>query len=246
MKVLIIEDEPLAAERLATMLQEYDASVCTLAVLDSVSASREWLQTHPDPDLIFLDIELADGNSLRLLEDVRPGAPIIFTTAYERFALDAFRWMSLDYLLKPITRQDLARAMKKYTLWAERARADRKEQMTQASHKKRFLVRTGNRMQFIDAASIAYVLAEEKNVFLVTREGQRFPLEYSLDRLEGMLDPSDFFRVNRKVIANVTSIKDIRSFMNSRLRIALHAGIRDDEAIVSRERVSAFRKWAEA
>jgi two-component system response regulator LytT len=136
--------------------------------------------------------------------------------------------------------------MKKFALWSERNASERSRVESASYYKKRFLVRTGNRMHFVDAASIAYLVAEEKNVFLVTREGQRFPLEYSLDRLEGMLDPADFFRLNRKVIANVSSIRDIRTFVNSRLRISLQAGVRDDEAIVSRERVSAFRKWAEA
>jgi DNA-binding LytR/AlgR family response regulator len=246
MNVLIIEDEPLAAERLITLMGEYDPTIHTLAVLDSIETSREWLQTHPDPDLIFLDIELADGNSLRLLEDIRTGAPIIFITAYERFALDAFRWMSLDYLLKPVSRQDLARALKKYALWAERSATEPLRTELVNPYKKRFLVRTGNRMQFVEASSIAYLMAEEKSVFMVTRDGQRFPLEQSLDKLETLLDPSDFFRINRKVIAHVGSIKDIRAFMNSRLRIALQAGVRDDEAIVSRDRVPAFRKWAEA
>jgi DNA-binding LytR/AlgR family response regulator len=246
LNVLIIEDEPLAAERLSMLLRDYDPSVRTLAILDSIESSREWLQTHPEPDLIFLDIELADGNSLRLLEDVRPGAPIIFTTAYERFALDAFRWMSMDYLLKPVTKMDLARAMKKFTLWADHPKLEKPQPDTGTRYKKRFLVRTGNRMQFVESTSIAYLMAEEKNVFLVTLDGQRFPLELSLDKLQSLLDPSEFFRLNRKVIANVSSIRDIRAFMNSRLRISLHAGPRDDEAIVSRDRVHAFRMWAEA
>jgi DNA-binding LytR/AlgR family response regulator len=244
MNVLIIEDEPLAAERLHLLLTEYDPSIRTMAVLDSIEGSREWLQTHPDPDLIFLDVELADGNSMRLLEDIRTGAPIIFVTAYEHFALEAFRWMSLDYLLKPVGRPAISRALKKYALWAEKEPTA--IPTAGKGYKKRFLIRTGNRMQFIETPSIAYLVAEEKNVFLVTREGQKFPLEYSLDRLEPMLDPEDFFRLNRKVIANVSSIKDIRAFMNSRLRISLQAGVREDEAIVSRERMPAFRKWAEA
>jgi len=252
MKVLIIEDEPPAAERLSYLLHGYDSSIEVMSVLDSMSSTREWFLTKPDPDLIFLDIELADGNSLTMLDDLRPSSPFVFTTAYESFALDAFKWMSMDYLLKPITRQDLARSLKKYNAWSGlRQQQSQPKNLGEHSaaedhYRTRFLVKMGSRMVFVDVASISYFFAEEKLVHMVTREGQKYPLEWSLDKLEAVLDPRHFFRMNRKLIGNAASIREIRSFMNSRLRISLQAGNRENEAIVSRERVPAFRKWAEA
>jgi DNA-binding LytR/AlgR family response regulator len=252
MKVLLIEDEPPAAERLAYLLNGYDPSIEVMGVLDSMAATREWFQTRPEPDLIFLDIELADGNSLAMLDELKSACPFIFTTAYENFALEAFKWMSIDYLLKPITRQDLARSMKKFNAWSGPKTAVLEQQGKKENsgpenvYRSRFLVKLGNRMLFVDSSSISYFFAEEKSVYLVTGEGQKYPLEVSLDKLETLLDPRQFFRMNRKLIGSASSIREIRSYMTSRLRISLQAGTREDEAIVSRERVPAFRKWAEA
>jgi two-component system response regulator LytT len=251
MKVLIVEDEPLAAERLKFIVAAYDPSIEIMAVLDSVQGAKEWLSCKPVPDLIFLDIELADGRCFQLLPYLRQECPVIFTTAYDNFALDAFQHFSIDYLLKPVSAESLAKALNRYHS-IKQLHTQQPYPMTGMplpagrQYKNRFMVKTGNRMGFVEANEIAYFYAEGKTVFLVHREGQKYAVEYTLEKLEEMLDPIKFFRFNRKIIGNANAIRDIRTYMNSRLRIGLLAGNQHDEAIVSRERVQAFRQWADA
>jgi DNA-binding LytR/AlgR family response regulator len=241
MKILIIEDEPLAAERLQILLASYDASIEVLAVLDSVFSAKQWLETRLLPDLILLDIELADGRCFPLLGSISPDCPVIFTTAYDQFALDAFQHLSVDYLLKPVTATSLARALNRY-----KSMRTGQQEIYQSRYKKRFLVKIGTRMSFIETSEVSYFFADGKNVFLVHRDGMKYPIDVTIDKLESSLDPAYFFRFSRKIIGSVGAIRDIRTFINSRLRISLHAGQSMDEAIVSRERVQAFKQWANA
>lgn len=240
MRILIIEDEPLAAERLHILLQQYDENIKVLAVLDSVSAAITWLVSKPAPDLILLDVELADGKCFPLLQHVHPECPVVFITAYDEFALDAFQHLSLDYLLKPVSAPSLARALNRF----QSLRKNRPEQ-DKPGYKKRFLVRNGTRMQFVGIEDISYFFADGKQAFVVMKTGQKYPIDLTLEKLEHMLDPTQFFRFSRKVIGSVDAIREIRQHQNSRLRISLHAGPHADEAIVSRERVQAFKEWAE-
>jgi DNA-binding LytR/AlgR family response regulator len=251
MKVLIVEDEPLAAERLRLVLGAYDPSIEVMEVLDSVQGTREWMSRKPVPDLIFLDIELADGKCFPLLPYLRQDCPVIFTTAYDQFALDAFQHFSIDYLLKPVSAESLARALNRYHSITHLQNGKDNSNLglhlsANRQYKNRFMVKIGNRMGFVDTNDIAYFYAEGKTVFLVHREGQKYVVEHTLEKLEEILDPVKFFRFNRKIIGNVNAIRDIRTYMNSRLRICLLAGNHNDEAIVSRERVQAFRQWADA
>jgi two-component system response regulator LytT len=251
MKVIIVEDEPLAAERLRLVLGAYDPSIEVMEVLDSVQGTKEWLSRKPAPDLIFLDIELADGRCFQLLPYLRQECPVIFTTAYDNFALDAFQHFSIDYLLKPITAESLARALNRYqSITHLHKQKDNSFTGLQPSitrqYKNRFIVKIGNRMGFVDTNDIAYFYADGKAVFLVHREGQKYTVDLTLEKLEEILDPARFFRFNRKIIGNVSAIRDIRKYMNSRLRVCLLAGNQNDEAIVSRERVQAFKQWADA
>ena len=253
MRVLIVEDEPLAAERLRLLLVRYDPSIEVMDVLDSVQSAKLWLAQKPTPDIIFLDIELADGRCFPLLQSLRPECPVIFTTAYDKFALDAFQHFSIDYLLKPISAELLARALNRYRSIAPQIAYQHLSKPDIGIHnfpirdyKSRFLVKIGNRMGFVEIRDIAYFYAEGKTVFLVHREGQKYPVDFTLEKLEEILDTAIFFRFNRKIIGNVNAIRDIRTYMNSRLRISLHAGNLNDEAIVSRERVQAFKQWAGA
>lgn len=240
MRILIVEDEPLAAERIKILLASYDAAIEILEVLDSVSAATLWLQTKPHPDLILLDIELADGRCFPLLKSISPNCPVIFTTAYDQFALDAFQHLSVDYLLKPVTAASLAKGLNRYKVVWSKLKEDH-----QPRYKKRFLVKVGTRMSFVETSEVSYFFAEGKNVFLVHKDGMKYPIDQTLEKLESSVDPVYFFRFSRKVIGSVSAIRDIRTYVNSRLRISLHAGSQTDEAIISRERVQAFRQWAD-
>jgi DNA-binding LytR/AlgR family response regulator len=251
MKVLIVEDEPLAAQRLKMLLAAFDPGIEVLEVLDSISGTREWLSEKPTPDIIFLDIELADGRCFQILPHINQDCPVIFTTAYDNFALDAFQHFSVDYLLKPITAQSLARALNRYYSITRsqsvqtNTNSDKYNPLLR-QYKSRFMVKIGNRMGFVEMNDIAYFYAEGKTVIMVHREGHKYLVNYTLEKLEQILDPVKFFRFNRKVIGHVSAIKDIRTYLNNRLRICLIAGKQNDEAIISRERVQAFKEWADA
>ena len=251
MKVFIVEDELLAVERLRMLLQEYDPSISILGAVDSIREAVDWLERHPVPDLIFLDIELADGKSFSIFTETNIKCPVIFTTAYDQYAIKAFSLISVDYLLKPVTLPALASAMNKYremillgssgfsTIIAESL------QRAGKNYKNRFLVKVGLRMLFIDSNEVAYFYADNKNVFLVDREGFKYLIDYSLDNLQECMDPCRFFRLNRKIICHLPAIKEIKTYFNSRLKIIIQANNQKEEVIVSRERVSAFKMWAE-
>jgi len=252
MNVLIIEDEMLAAERLQLLLQSYDPGIKVLAVLDSIEDSVQWLKTKPHPDLIFMDIQLSDGQSFDIFNQVRLHKPVIFTTAYDQYALDAFQHLSIDYILKPVTAEALANAMRKYqTLssgfvppnyshWANQV----KDSM-QNRHKDRFLAKVGTRTFFIQTDEVAYFTADNKTVYLVDKEGNRFIINYSIEKLETQLDPYYFFRINRKTIVYSKMIDLVKPYYNNRLKLSIKNLKTDEEFIVSRERVSAFKKWAD-
>jgi DNA-binding LytR/AlgR family response regulator len=253
MRVVIIEDEPLAAERLCFLLREYDPAVETIARLGSVEEAVQYFRTRPHPDVLLVDIELGDGVSFSIFSQVRIDCPVIFTTAYDQYALEAFRLFSIDYLLKPVTGEALARAMQKLRsisgfsgFTPALTAAIRSLHQADRSYRTRFLVRTGSRMCFVEASQVAYFLSEGKSVFLVSRDGARYPVDTTLEKLQEDLDPRDFFRLNRGVICSIHAIREIRTYFNSRLKISLHAGGHSDEAIVSRERVTAFKAWADA
>jgi DNA-binding LytR/AlgR family response regulator len=253
MRVVIIEDEPLAAERLCFLLKEYDPAVEISACLGSVEEAVEYFRNRPHPDVLLVDIELGDGVSFSIFSQVRIDCPVIFTTAYDQYAIEAFRLFSIDYLLKPVTGEGLARAMQKLRNMSgfrgftpALTEAIRSLHPTGRSYRTRFLVRTGTRMCFVEAAQVAYFLSEGKSVFLVSRDGARYPLDITLEKLQEELDPRDFFRLNRGIICSIHAIREIKTYFNSRLKISLHAGGQSDEAIVSRERVTAFKAWADA
>lgn len=253
MRIVIIEDEPLAAQRLQILLEEYDPSTEVLAILQSVEEAVEYFRTKVPPDLLFLDIELGDGACFQIFSRADIRCPVVFTTAYNQYAIEAFRVFSIDYLLKPITLEDIARAIQKFRhikpaggISEEIRPLLQQWRQAEKNYRSRFLVKTGNRMFFVDATQVAYFLSEGKAVFLVTREGQRYPLDLTLERLQEELDPRDFFRLNRSTICSIHAIREIRTHVNSRLKISLKAGQQSEEAIVSRDRVPAFRSWAEA
>lgn len=249
MKILIIEDENAAARRLEKLLAEIEPEAVVLQRLDSVEASVLWLQGNPQPDLILLDIHLADGSSFEIFEHVTVTCPIIFTTAYDEFALQAFKVNAVDYLLKPIKTNELSAALDKYKRVFKAvtqdysALLDTLRKQTGQNYLRRMLIRFGNSIKLVDMADAAYFYTKDKITFLVSRSsGKRFPVDYPLDKLEGMLDPATFFRINRQFIINVAAIKEMHPYSKSRVKVELEPNT-DLETIVSTERSAEFKKW---
>ncbi|UII20060.1 LytR/AlgR family response regulator transcription factor [Fulvivirga ligni] len=251
MRVLIIEDERPAAARLEKLLLEYSASAIVLDKIDSVKNAINWFHSAVDkPELIFMDIQLADGISFEIFEHVEVPAPVIFTTAFDEYALKAFKVNSIDYLLKPIDEEELADAIDKWKNLVD-SKVDEHKALDQISsamnmltnkHKSRFIVKVGEHIKSIATGDILYFFSRDKASYCHTREGKNYILDHPLEKLEGMLDPQMFFRINRKYIISHESFTDIISYSNSRLRIVLQ-GIDDEDVIVSRDRVNDFKVW---
>lgn len=251
MKVLIIEDEKPAARRLARLLG--DLGVVAPIMLHSVEESIDWFQDNKHPDLIFLDIQLSDGLSFEIFEEVEVHSAIIFTTAYDEYALQAFKLNSIDYLLKPIDDEELEAAFNKYQNLAINDKKlaldfdDIKKLLVnplERDYKKRFTARVGQHIKIINADEIECFYSENKGTYAATIDGRNYLLDTTLDNLESDLEPKVFFRVSRKHYINVNHIKDIISYTNSRLKIVLNR-FKEQEVIVSRERVRDFKLWLE-
>lgn len=252
MKVLIIEDEIPAAEKLQRYLTKYDAEITVLKQLTTVKDSVHWLTEHQDSvDLIFMDIQLIDGLSFQIFQQIAIRKPVIFITAFNEFALDAFKVNSIDYLLKPITFTDLTASLQKLENLREQLQwnKEKTEQLEQAfttpktrDYKTRFMVKLGDHIRSITADQICLFYAEGRDVYLVTNQSRKFIIDYTLETLEDLLEPKSFFRINRTYILNINSIKDVIVYSNSRLKITLTQEF-DKEIIVSREKVGDFKLW---
>ena len=251
MKVLIIEDEKPAARRLARLLSELKVNVSTM--LHSVEESISWFQNNEHPDLIFLDIQLSDGLSFEIFDVVEVRSAIIFTTAYDEYALQAFKLNSIDYLLKPIDDEELESAVRKYQNLKPYHNQisldfdDIKKLLInplERDYKKRFTIRLGQHLKIINADEIECFYSENKGTYAATIEGRNYLLDTTLENLENELSPQIYFRVSRKFYININHIKDIVSYANSRLIIKLNH-YNEQEIIVSRERVKDFKLWLE-
>jgi two-component system, LytTR family, response regulator len=252
MNVIIVEDEIPAAEKLERYLQKYSSEINVLARLRTVRDTVDWLRDNQEKlDLIFLDIQLSDGLSFQIFQHVPVRKPVIFTTAYNEFALDAFKVNSIDYLLKPITFTDLTASLNKLSTLRDEfiLKNEGLMRVNEAlssnnlrSYKSRFMVKLGEHIRSIpsDQASVFY--ADGRDVYLVTNQGKKFIIDYTLESLEGILDPALFFRLNRTFIININAIKDVVVFTNSRLKVILQNDI-GREIIVSREKVNEFKQW---
>lgn len=249
MQALIIEDEQIAASRLEQLIKELAPEMQILAQLHSVVQAREWLNNHPLPDLIFLDIQLNDGYGFDILDALEDHPPIIFTTAYNEYAIRGFKYNGLDYLLKPIDKRDLQLALAKFKrLGTANApieqwpKVDKLKEMLTKSYKKRFMVKVGNQFNTFKVTDIAYFKSDQGLIFLYNQKGQKYPVEYSLDQLEEILDPVQFFRINRKYMITVDAVEEIHTYFNSRLLLRLDPS-QTDQVIVSRERTTNFKRW---
>ena len=252
MKVLIVEDEIPAAEKLERYLKKYDPTTEITAVLDTTAKAVTWLESNQDLiDLIFMDIQLIDGLSFQIFQQVRVRKPVIFTTAFNEFALDAFKVNSIDYLLKPITFTDLSASLKKLESLREQLNVNKEQNdriqqvfsnLKTKEYKSRFMVKLGEHIRSITTEQISLLYADGRDVYLVTTQKGKFIIDYTLEGLENILDPRIFFRLNRTFILNINSIKDVLIYSNSRLKITLHQEF-DKEIIVSREKVGDFKEW---
>ncbi len=249
MKILIIEDEKPAAQRIKKLVQALDEDITILDVIDSVEDAVSWFKSFPSPDLAFMDIQLADGLSFDIFKGAEVTCPVIFTTAYDEYALDAFKVNSIDYLLKPIDPKELDRAWEKFRSLKGNAKTDIlgllesfKSQTEQKKYKERFLVKKGDGFKYLTADETAYFYAEGGLTFMISHEGDRYIVDDKMDKLDSSLDPNKFFRINRKLIINESSVDEIANYFNSRLKLTLKPKFSED-VIVARDRVSGFKSW---
>lgn len=248
MKALIIEDEDIASRRLRNLIEELAPDCEILAQLSSVESGHKWFQTNDLPDLIFLDIQLNDGYGFDIIDRLEKHPPIIFTTAYNEYAIRGFKYNGLDYLLKPIDKTELKKALNKYTETIDNRQQqtsdiDTLRHLFKKEYKRRFMVKVGNQFKTYKVEDIAYFMADEGVIFLYTNSGQKCPIEYAIDQLEEILDPIHFFRINRKYMVSVNAVHEIHSYFNSRLLLKLTPTPKDEQVIVSRERTTNFKKW---
>ena len=255
MKVVIIEDEKPAADKLVKMLKEYDPDTEIMAVIGSVEQSIKWIRETPvDPDLYFLDIQLSDGSSFDIYESIEINKPVIFVTAFNEYALRAFKVNSIDYLLKPLNYEDLYKSMEKIKSLRENLPANKEKlqydelsrvllQMNK-TYKTRFLVKVGDHLKSVQAENSMVFYAEGRTVFLITNKQNKYIIDFTLEDLIKSLDPVMFFRPNRTFIVNISAIRDVLVYSNSRLLIELNQPF-DKEIIVSRDRVAQLKTWFE-
>lgn len=252
MTILIIEDEELAVRRLKGILKEVAPTAIVVADTDSIESSVEWLQKNTAPDLILMDIELNDGQSFEIFDLVEVKSTVIFTTSYDEYAIKAFKVNSADYLLKPIEKEDLAAALKKYEGLKEHYSSSHsiveqlikglQQSMHSREYRNRFLVKQGSKLMSVNVSDIAYFYTDGRLNYFKTNDNKKFVIDYSLEELDTMLEPGTYFRINRSFSVSVTSVAKIDDFFGQRLILDLKPAI-EKEVLVSRERVTDFKKW---
>lgn len=248
MKILIIEDEEPAAKRLEKLLHEIEPGVEVVQHIVSVSSAIEWLGNNDCPELIFSDIQLSDGLSFEIFKNINISCPVIFTTAYDQYAIEAFKVNSIDYLLKPIKKEELKASIEKFRklVPAKTAPVDVTKILEtftpKTDFKKRFVIRYGEHIKTINIQDVAYFYTEDKVNFLTTKEGRRYAIDYNLDALESMIDPKTFFRINRQYIIAIHAIAEMFAYSKSRVLVKLNPASKH-ETIVSTERSGDFKLW---
>lgn len=248
-KAVIIEDEDIASRRLSNLIGELAPNFEIVSQITSVENGIQWFENNPLPDLIFLDIQLNDGYGFDILDSLENHPPIIFTTAYNGYAVRGFKYNGLDYLLKPIDKNDLKIALNKFNKsyvnkseFLEEDKIIQIKNLFNKEYKHRFMVKVGNQFNTFGVEDIAYFKSDEGVIFFYTLSGQKYPIEYSIDQLVHILNPVHFFRVNRKYMVSVKAVGEIHSYFNSRLLLKLNPK-EEEKVIVSRERTTNFKKW---
>lgn len=250
MKALLIEDEPAALERLHQLLRQIDSTIDIVGECDSVESSLKWLSQNSLPDVIFTDVQLGDGSCFEIFDTHGPGCPVVFITAYNEHAIEAFKVNALDYLLKPLKKEELERAYQKvmrHTLpslseidYNKLAKAILTEQN---KFERRYLIRYGEQIRTVTSDDIAYIYTTQKAIFMVTFAGKEYPVDKSLEALEKELDPKKFFRINRQFIVNIKSIGNMHTVSKSRVQLELTPPFSGEEVIVSTEKSPIFKDW---
>lgn len=252
MRILIVEDEPLAAAQLAAHLSALKPQSQIVAVCDTVKATVDWLQNNTAPDLAFFDIHLGDGLSFEIFAQIDFKHPVIFVTAYDQYAIQAFKVNSIDYLLKPIDRNELQKALTKFdsfnSLKTTNITPDILNEIVlslkKQNYKERFLVKVGTHLKVVETPDILYFYSFQKGTFAKLNDGKDYLLDFSLDLVEGMIDPAVFFRINRRYLVALKSISDVIGYSNSRLKLKVQHPF-DDDFLVAREKVNQFKSWLE-
>ncbi|MGL4632864.1 MAG: LytR/AlgR family response regulator transcription factor [Leadbetterella sp.] len=248
MKVIIFEDEPLSARRLQDMLHKLDTPIEVLEIFESIEEGLQWFQQNPEPDMIFLDIHLSDGTGFELLAKVKPKAPIIFVTAYDQYAIQAFKTNSVDYLLKPLDFDSLRNAFVKFSETSNTTSQQTLENLldqikkSPQQYKNRFLVKFGDSMLVKTTEDIAYFYSEDKYAYLVDKQNKTFLVDYTLETLESILNPQNFTRLNRKVIVAASSVQKLKTLLNRRIQVYLEPPF-SQEVYIAKERVSEVKDW---
>lgn len=257
MNILIVEDEDLAVKKIRKTLQAIDEDANIAGITDSIESTVSWLQNNPVPDLILMDIELADGQSFEIFKLTDVKSPVVFTTSYDEYALKAFKVNSIDYLLKPVQKEELHAALDKYKKLKENYVAhsnkseglsldilvkELKDKLQPKEYRRRFLVKLGQRLVSIDIEDIAYFFSDGRLNFFMTIDNKKFVVDYTMDELEEMIDPQDYFRISRSFYVSAASIERIDDYFGNRLILGLKPAL-DKEAVVSREKVSDFKRW---
>lgn len=253
MKILIIEDEELAVKKLQKTLLSVDESIEVIGNTDSIASSVEWLSNNNAPDLILMDIELLDGQSFEIFNQTEVKTPVIFTTSYDEYALKAFKVNSIDYLLKPVQKEDLSAALDKYkklfssnnnqqTVIITSLIKELQQKLQPKEFRKRFLVKNIQKLVSVEIDEIAYFYSDGRLNFFKTYDNKKFVVDYTMDELEEMLDPEKYFRIGRAFYISVSSVDQINEYFGNRLILTLKPSV-DKEALVSREKVTDFKKW---
>jgi DNA-binding LytR/AlgR family response regulator len=248
MKTIIIEDENLSALRLQDMLFKFDHEIQVLATLPSVTEAVHWLRQHDAPDLVFMDIHLEDDLCFRIFELAPFTSPVIFTTAYDEYMIQAFKVNSIDYLLKPVHADELAAAIHKYRALKSQFAQPNFDTLLEyinrrePEYKSRFMITIGNKIRSIETAEVNYFYSDEKITFMVTADGQRLPIDYSLDKLASLLDPKRFFRVSRQYLVAFDAIENVLTHYKGKLKLELTPKARH-EVFVSGDRMTDFKEW---
>jgi two-component system, LytTR family, response regulator LytT len=254
MKILIVEDEKLAIKKLRGLLKEVDPDIEIMADLDSIESSVEWLGANPMPDVILMDIELVDGQSFEIFERVEVNCPVIFVTSYDEYAIQAFKVNSVAYLLKPIEKEDIMAAFNKFeqtkAFYSTKAPGfsisslveELQTRLQPKKYRKRFLARYSNKLISVETHEIAYFFAEERMNFFRTYDNRRIAIDYAIEELEQMLDPEEYFRINRSYLIAMKSVQKIDDYFGQRLILQLKPPA-TEQVIISRERVSTFKNW---
>ena len=258
MNILIVEDEDLAVKKLKKTLFSVDESATVVGESDSIKGTVSWLENNPAPDLILMDIELSDGQSFEIFNHVQVKSPVIFITSYDEYALKAFKVNSVDYLLKPVQKEDLQAALEKFREMKKMYKTDSvaapaaisiddivkelQQKLQTKEYRKRFLVKHGQKLVSVEVDEIAYFFSDGRLNFFKTFDNRKFVVDYTMDELNEMLDPNKYFRISRSFYISVDSVSQIHDYFGNRLILQLKPET-DKEAIVSREKVTDFKTW---